>query len=69
VYIGDAERDMQAAQAAGMYALVAGFGYLGDNDRADTWFSHGWLHTPLDLIHWLDEPRTGRRVVHGNAVA
>ena len=69
VYIGDAERDMQAAKAAGMFALVAGFGYLGDDDRADTWFSHGWLHTPLDLIHWLDEPRTGRRVVHGNAVA
>jgi 2-phosphoglycolate phosphatase len=56
VYVGDAERDMQAAQAAGMYALVAGFGYLGDDDRADTWFSHGWLHTPLDLIHWLDQP-------------
>ena len=56
VYVGDAERDMQAAQAAGMYALVAGFGYLGDDDRADTWFSHGWLHTPLDLIYWLDKP-------------
>ncbi len=56
VYVGDAERDMQAAQAAGMYALVAGFGYLGDDDRADTWYSHGWLHTPLDLIHWLDKP-------------
>jgi phosphoglycolate phosphatase len=56
VYVGDAERDMQAAQAAGMFALVAGFGYLGDDDRADGWFSHGWLHTPLDLLHWLDQP-------------
>ena len=45
--------------AAGMYALVAGFGYLGDEDRADTWFSHGWLHTPLELIEWLDKPRNG----------
>ena len=59
VYVGDAERDMQAARAAGMYALVAGFGYLGDEDRADTWFSHGWLHTPLELIEWLDKPRNG----------
>ena len=59
VYVGDAERDMQAAKAAGMYALVAGFGYLGDDDRADTWFSHGWLHTPLELIDWLDKPRNG----------
>ncbi|MEO8018854.1 MAG: HAD-IA family hydrolase [Pseudomonadota bacterium] len=56
VYVGDAERDMQAAQAAGMYALVAGYGYLGDDDRADTWFSHGWLDTPLELLDWLDTP-------------
>ncbi len=63
VYVGDAERDMQAAQAAGMYALVAGFGYLGDDDRADTWYSHGWLHTPLDLISWLDKPRVAKN--HG----
>ena len=62
VYVGDAERDMQAAKAAGMFALVAGFGYLGDDDRADTWFSHGWLHTPLELIHWLDGSRNGASV-------
>jgi phosphoglycolate phosphatase len=59
VYVGDAERDMQAAQAAGMYALVAGYGYLGDSDRADEWFSHGWLDTPLELLEWLDNPRAG----------
>jgi 2-phosphoglycolate phosphatase len=61
VYVGDAERDMQAAQAAGMFALVAGFGYLGDDDRADRWFSHGWLHTPLDLLHWLEQPLPAAR--------
>jgi N-acetyl-D-muramate 6-phosphate phosphatase len=60
VYVGDAERDMQAAQAAGMYAVVAGYGYLGDEDRADTWFSHGWLDTPLELLDWLDKPRNGK---------
>lgn len=59
VYVGDAERDMQAAQAAGMYALVARFGYLGPEDRADTWFSHGSLGTPLELLDWLDQPRNG----------
>ena len=61
VYVGDAERDMQAAQAAGMFALVAGFGYLGEEDRADQWFSHGWLDTPLDLLDWLDAPSTVAR--------
>ncbi len=59
VYVGDAERDMQAAKAAGMFALVAGYGYLGDDDRADGWFSHGWLDSPLELIEWLDKSRNG----------
>ena len=70
VYIGDAERDMQAAQAAGMFALIAGFGYLGDDDRADAWFSHGWLNAPLDLLGWLDAqdapPATVNGVTQGN---
>jgi len=57
VYVGDAERDAQAAQAAGMYSLIAGFGYLGEDDKADRWFQHGWLNTPLDLLGWLDRPR------------
>jgi 2-phosphoglycolate phosphatase len=69
VYVGDAERDMQAARAAGMFGLVAGFGYLGDDDRADTWFSHGWLHTPLELIHWLDGSRSGANRVNGIGAA
>ena len=68
VYAGDAERDMQAAQAAGMFALVAGFGYLGEDDRADQWFSHGWLDTPLDLLEWLDAPSTVARNA-GNGTA
>jgi N-acetyl-D-muramate 6-phosphate phosphatase len=56
VYVGDAERDTVAAQAAGMYSLIAGFGYIGDDDRADLWYQHGWLDSPLDLLGWLDKP-------------
>ena len=59
VFVGDAERDCQAARAAGMYSVIAGFGYLGDDDRADEWFQHGWLDTPLDLLTWLDGARNG----------
>jgi len=61
VFVGDAERDAQAAKAAGMYSLIAGFGYIGDDDRADEWFQHGWLNTPLDLLAWLDNPRVSPR--------
>ena len=67
VYVGDAERDMVAAQAAGMYALIAGFGYLGENDRAEAWFSHGWLDAPLDLLGWLDARAAGPRDNGGGA--
>jgi len=69
VFVGDAERDAQAAQAAGMYSLIAGFGYIGDDDRADEWFQHGWLNTPLDLLAWLDSPPTPPRAARKNGSA
>ena len=70
VFVGDAERDAQAAEAAGMYSVIAGFGYIGDDDRADEWFQHGWLNTPLDLLAWLDEPsRAPPRAVKRNGKA
>jgi N-acetyl-D-muramate 6-phosphate phosphatase len=76
VYVGDAERDMQAAQAAGMFAVVAGYGYLGDDDRADEWFSHGWLDTPLELLAWIDSSsrttrgasESGKRAINVNGI-
>lgn len=37
VYIGDAQRDMQAAIAADMPCVVATYGYLSATDRPDTW--------------------------------
>jgi phosphoglycolate phosphatase len=70
VFVGDAERDAQAAEAAGMYSLIAGFGYIGDGDRADEWFQHGWLDTPLDLLAWLDATsRAPPRVTKKNGKA
>ena len=35
VFVGDAERDFRPPKAAGMYSVIAGFGYIGDDDRAD----------------------------------
>jgi len=68
VFVGDAERDAQAAEAAGMYSLIAGFGYIGDDDRADEWYQHGWLNTPLELLDWLDKPsRAAKAKKNGSA--
>jgi len=54
IYVGDAERDVQAAHAAGMPALVARYGYLSAGDDPDRWGGDGDLAAPLDLLAWLD---------------
>jgi phosphoglycolate phosphatase len=58
LYVGDAERDMLAGSRAGMRTLVAGFGYLGAEDRPEEWGADGLLGQPGDLIAWLGA--TGR---------
>jgi phosphoglycolate phosphatase len=53
VYVGDAERDMTAARAAGMVALGVRFGYLGPDDEPDTWQATAWLDHPHELLQWF----------------
>jgi len=57
VYVGDAERDVQAAHAAGMEALVATYGYLHAGEDWQAWGGDGFLERPLDLIAWLEGSR------------
>jgi phosphoglycolate phosphatase len=54
VYVGDAERDVQAARAAGMPVLVARYGYLGPADDPDSWHADGQIDAPGGIIEWLD---------------
>jgi 2-phosphoglycolate phosphatase len=54
IYVGDAERDVQAAHAAGMPALVANYGYLRPDEDSSTWGGDGYLERALDLLSWLD---------------
>lgn len=53
VYVGDAERDVLAARAAGMRAVVACFGYLGPGDDPRSWPADAWVDAPLELYDWL----------------
>jgi 2-phosphoglycolate phosphatase len=53
LYVGDAERDVEAANAAGMPALVALYGYLGQDDRPAEWGARGFLNSPVDLLEWI----------------
>lgn len=53
LYLGDAERDIEAARAAGMPALVASWGYLDSADQPHTWGAHGSVAHPLDTLNFL----------------
>jgi len=53
LYIGDAERDIEAARAAGKSALIADYGYLSAEDRPETWGADGRIDTPLGILAFL----------------
>ncbi len=55
-YIGDARRDIQAGQAAGLRTLAACWGYLGTDDAPADWGADGLVEHPLDIIHWVRRP-------------
>lgn len=53
LYVGDAERDVQAGSAAGMTTLVALFGYLSDTDKPYEWGADGCIQHPRDMLAYL----------------
>ncbi|MEW6589729.1 MAG: HAD-IA family hydrolase [Pseudomonadota bacterium] len=53
LYLGDAERDIEAARAAGMPALVAAWGYLDATDTPHTWGALAEIRHPLDTLAHL----------------
>ena len=53
LYVGDDERDVQAARAAGMPVLVAGYGYLGDGPPAESWGADGIVDDAAGIGTWL----------------
>lgn len=50
LYVGDAERDIQAGRAAGMKTAVALFGYLDDTDRPEAWGADLMINAPSELL-------------------
>jgi N-acetyl-D-muramate 6-phosphate phosphatase len=49
VYVGDAEGDVLAAQAAGMRAYVALYGYIPVDERPHEWPASGWIESSQGL--------------------
>jgi 2-phosphoglycolate phosphatase len=55
MYVGDDERDVQAARAAGMPVLVAGYGYLGDGPPPEEWKADGIVNSAIEIGKWIEE--------------
>ena len=56
VYVGDAQRDIDAGRAAGMRTLAAAFGYLEAGEDPAGWQPDGVIGEPLEVLAWLDLP-------------
>lgn len=54
LYIGDAERDVQAGNVIGMKTVVALFGYIDETDAPETWGADVLIETPLAILDLLD---------------
>lgn len=53
IYVGDDERDMVAAHAAGMKAIAACYGYLGGVSSVDVWNPDASINSPAELTRML----------------
>jgi len=54
LYVGDAQRDIKAGRNAGMYTMVALFGYFTDQDQPHGWGATHSISAPGELLAWLD---------------
>lgn len=53
IYVGDAQRDVEAGHRAGIRTLVALFGYLAHDDTPETWGADGLIRTSEEILEWL----------------
>ena len=53
LYIGDDERDVQAARAAGMPVIVAGYGYLGEGRAPALWGADAIVQSAAEIEAWV----------------
>ena len=58
VYVGDAERDIQAGKAAGMQTVVALFGYIDASDTPAEWGADVMINAPSELLNALNISKT-----------
>lgn len=56
-YIGDAERDIEAGNAAGCTTVTALFGYIDEDDQPENWQADHLISHPSEIMHLLKKPQ------------
>lgn len=53
VYVGDAQRDIEAGKRAGTKTLVALYGYIGEQQQPRQWGADAMIDAPQDIVNWV----------------
>jgi phosphoglycolate phosphatase len=53
IYVGDARRDIEAGQNAGMKTVIAKYGYIGDWENTEDWRADYSIQRPSQLLDYL----------------
>jgi len=53
LYVGDAERDIQAGRAVGMKTVLVNWGYIADSDDTASWQADVSIDKPSELLGHL----------------
>lgn len=53
LYVGDAERDIQAGRNAGMRTALAAWGYIGAEEDVEAWGADYRAAAPLEILQWV----------------
>ena len=59
LYVGDAERDVIAGNAAGMFTVAALYGYLSADDQPERWGADVLAESPAAIRAWLQRESPG----------
>lgn len=54
IYVGDAERDIEAGNRANMKTLIASYGYIDETQNPLDWGANGVIEYPDEVIPWLN---------------
>jgi len=53
IYIGDAERDIEAGRRANMRTLIASYGYIDETQTPIEWRADGVIEHPDEILAWI----------------